>query len=153
MRRLLDIFRLIVISPELLILLVILIVAQYVPAIVETTSNAIRGNLMIGVGGAAAPLAMLAWGWTQCWHLLSLSGTQRVLRDWPDYLMLKDRAIACLAWCGIGSGVGFVGFAFVSGNLHQNSGVGLFIGGILAASAATVSLGLARLRLRELLDR
>lgn len=151
MRRLVDILRFVVISPEILVFAIVTLLSIGIPSLFEGVISIVHNNLSCGVTGAAAPVAMLVWGWTQCWELLSPTEAQRVLLDWPDYPMLRDRAIACLAWCGLGSGIGFIGVVLMSGDAYRDIGVGVFLGGILAAVTATASLGLARLKLRELL--
>lgn len=153
MSRLVDALRCFLISPELLLLLGAIAIAEAAPSIAGFFEAQVASNIVIGSAIAAAPLAALAWGWSQVWDMLKPSGVGAALAEWPHYYMLKARALASLIWCVVGSGLGFISIPMISLKWHPSIAVGLLLGGVLAAASAIFSLALARIKLRELLSR
>jgi hypothetical protein len=106
---------------------------------------------VFGLAASALPLGMLAFNYKESLELLSPAGANKVVLDWPDYPMLKVRVVIALAWCGVAVVAGLFAVWMVANDSSVQLAVAILVGAILAASAATGSIALARFRIRELL--
>jgi hypothetical protein len=150
-KRLLDILRLVVISPELAIALIPFAAYIYAPSLADILVSPMKDSLAFGLTAAALPLGMLAFNYKAGINLLSPTGGRKVLLEWPDYPMLKNRVIAAFVWCIGGSLAGLLGALMVSKDTAARLGVALVVSGILAAAASTATIALARITSREIL--
>lgn len=151
MKQLADTFRLIVISPEMLVVLVPLGIYAYVPAVADVLLKPMRDGVGFGFGAVGLSLAMLAFNYREGFELLSPAGKRKVLLEWPDYSMLKSRVIAALVWCTCGALGGVVAVWMVASDYFPRLAVSILVAGILAASASTATIALARFTAREIL--
>ena len=153
MNRVRDVIRALLLSPEVVCVLIPLSAYTYAPGLADVLIKPMRENLTFGLSTAALPLAMLAFNYKESLELLSPTGTGNVLLEWPAYPMLKVRVLIALGWCGGGLLAVVAGVWMVEVDLRPQLGVAIVIAGVLAAGAATVTIGLARFRLRELLGK
>lgn len=151
MKRLADTFRFIVVSPEMLMVLIPFGIHVYVPAIADVLVKPMRDGIGFGLGAVGLSLAMLAFNYREGFELLSPSGRRRVLLEWPDYPMLKSRVIAALTWCTCGVLGGVVAVWMVATDFEPRLAIAILVAGILAASASTATIALARFTSREIL--
>jgi hypothetical protein len=104
-----------------------------------------------GLAAVAMPLVMLAFNYKEGFDMLSLSGTRKLLIEWPDYAALKGRELAAFAWCVLGTLACMFAVWMVATDHAPQLGVAIMRGGLLAAAIATATIGLARFALREIL--
>jgi len=150
-RRVSDLLRLLVLSPELLAVLACLAIQTYVPDWLSVVTKVRKDGLTFGLSGAGIALAALAFCYRQGDDILSPTGRLTVLLEWPDYFMLKSRVIAALTWCVVGIGACLTATWMVAdGKTVQWASV-ILVAGILVAGMAVASIALARYRIRELL--
>lgn len=151
MRRTLDFFRLLLISPELALALIPIAIYCYVPEWADILLKPMGDGVGWGLTAAGLSLAMLAFSYKEGWELLSLSGGKKVLIEWPDYLFLKMRILVAFVWCLLGAGACVCATWMVTKNSHPLLGITFMISGLLSAATATATIALARFSLRELL--
>lgn len=151
MKRLVDTIRLVVVSPEAVMTLIPFVLYMYVPTLADVLIKPMKDGIGFGLAAVGIPLAMLAFNYKEGFELLSPSGERRVLLEWPDYPMLKSRVIAALSWCTIGVLGGIVAVWMVANDYLPRLAIAILVAGILAASAATATIALARFTSRELL--
>jgi hypothetical protein len=147
----LDSFRFIVISPELLLALMPFPVYAFYPEYADVLVKAMKDSFAFGVTAAATPLAMLAFNYKEGFELLSPSGARKVLLQWPDYPIFKARVLASFVWCIVCATIGFIAVWMVATENSPRLASTFLIAGILAASASTATIALAKIRARELL--
>ena len=151
MKRLLDITRAALISPEIVGAFLPLVAYLYAPTLADVLIKPMRENLAFGLAAAALPLAMLGFNYKESLDLLSPAGARKVLLEWPGYPMLKTRVVLALSWCAAGLLACLVAVWLVAVNWEPRLAVAILSGGVFAACAATATIGLARFRLREIL--
>lgn len=151
MNRTLDFLRLTFISPELLAALLPVGAYAHSPDWAYSLLKPMSDGIGWGLTAGGICFGMLAFNYKECFELLSLSGGKKVLIEWPGYPTLKTRVIAALVWCVCGALVCLGATWMVAENLEPQLGATLLVGGLLAPAVATVTIGLARFRLRELL--
>lgn len=151
MKRLLDNLRFVIVSLELFMAFVPFAIYAYAPSLADVLLKPMKDGIALGLGAAALPLGMLAFNYKEGVELLSPTGSRKVLLEWPDYPMLKNRLIAAFAWCIAGSFAGVAAVWMVATDTAPRIGIALLISGILAAAAATGTIALARISSREIL--
>lgn len=151
MRRLADTFRQIVISPEMLMVLIPFGIYAYAPSVADVLVKPMRDGIGLGFGAVGLSVAMLAFNYREGLDLLSPAGKRKILLEWPDYPMLKSRVIAALAWCTCGALSGVIAVWMVASDHFPRLAVSVLVAGILAASASTATIALARFTSREIL--
>lgn len=151
MNRLVDTTRFILVSPELLLTLIPFAIYAYLPAMADVLLKPMKESVGFGLAAAAIPLAMLAFNYKEGFGLLSPTGARKVLLEWPDYPMFKARVFASFVWCVAGAIAGFVAVWLAATDYHPRMGVVMLVAGILAASASTATIAIARFKARELL--
>lgn len=151
MNRLADTLRLILVSPEMVMALIPFGIYAYVPRLGDILIKPMKEGMGFGLAAAGLPLAMLAFNYKEGFELLSPSGGRKALLEWPDYPMLKARVVAALAWCTCGAIAGVIAVWMVANDFLPQLAIAILIAGILAASAATATIALARFKLREIL--
>jgi hypothetical protein len=152
MRRILDFFRLVFVSPELLLALLPIAVYIYSPTWADMLLKPMVEGVGWGLSAAGLSLAMLAFSHKEGFELLSLSGGRKVLIEWPDYPLLKMRIVIAFVWCLLGAFACLIATWMVAKNLQPLLGITLMISGLLSAAGATATIALARFSLRELLQ-
>lgn len=150
MRRVLDLLRLLVLSPELFAVLACLIIQIYVPDWLNAVAKAMKDGLTFGLSGAGIALTALAFCYRQGDDILSPQGRLSVLLEWPDYFMLKARVIAALTWCVAGIGASLVATWMVASGRAAQWASMILVAGVLVASISVATTALARYRIREL---
>lgn len=151
MRRTLDFFRLVVISPESLLAFIPIVIYVYAPDWVDILLKPMGDGVGWGLSAAGLSLAMLAFSYKEGFELLSLSGGKKVLIEWPDYPRLKVRIVVAFVWCLFGAFACVGATWMVAKNSQPLLGITFMISGLLSAAAATATIALARFSLRELL--
>jgi len=150
MRRILDLFRLVFVSPELVLALLPIAIYTYAPDWADLLLKPMGDGVGWGLSAAGLSLAMLAFSYKEGFELLSLSGGKKVLIEWPDYPRLKMRILVAFAWCLFGACACIGATWMVAKNSHPLFGITFMISGLLSAAAATATIALARFSLREL---
>lgn len=151
MNRFLDGLRHVFISPEIIGLTLPLAVYLYAPTLMDVLVKPMKDGIGFGLAATALPLAMLAFNYKECFDMLSLSGTRKVLIEWPDYPALKGRVLAAFVWCVLGGLTCMTAVWMVATDRTPQLGVAIMLGGVLASAIATATIGLARFALREIL--
>lgn len=150
MKRLLDTFRLTLVSPEMLAVLVVFGAHTYFPALADVLVKPMKEGLGFGLAAAALPLGMLAFNYKEGFDLLSPSGNRKVLLEWDGYHMLKARVVASFVWCIVGALSGIVAIWMVATESSPQFAIALLVAGIFAAGVSTATIALARFTLREI---
>lgn len=151
MRRILDFFRLVFVSPELVLALLPIAIYVYAPDWADMLLKPMGDGVGWGLSAAGLSLAMLAFSYKESFELLSLSGGKKVLIEWPDYPRLKMRILVAFGWCLFGAFACVGATWMVAKNSQPLLGITFMISGLLSAAAATATIALARFSLRELL--
>jgi hypothetical protein len=151
MRRALDTARALVVSPEVAAALLPFAGYAYWPDLADVVAKPMREGLVFGFTAAALPLAMLAFNYRESHELLWPSESHKLLLEWPDYPMLRVRVLLAMTWCVMAIGAALAAVGMVAIDYHARLAVTILLAAILAAAAATASIGLARIRLREIL--
>lgn len=151
MNRVIDLLRLVFVSPELLFLLLPIAIYAYEPTWADILLQPMIEGVSWGLAAAGLAVAMLGFSYNQGFDLLSLNGGRKVLLEWPDYPKLKARVLVAFGWCLIGALSSIGATWMVAKKFHPLLGVTIMIGGLLSAATATATIALARFSLRELL--
>jgi hypothetical protein len=151
MKRVPDLLRALLLSPELLCAVLPFVVLHYVPSIGDVLLKPMRESISFGLAAAALPLGMLAFNYKESLELLSPDGQAKVLLEWPDYPMLKNRVLIALGWCTAGLVACGLSVWMIASDFRLDMAIALLSAGVLSSGAATATIGMARFRLRELL--
>lgn len=101
-RRLIEILRVIFISPEILFLLAILCLTVYFPSLVIFIGIRILGNGKLWDLIYVFPFALLAYAFRLAFQLHApVEAANRELYDWEQYWTLKLRILVTLFWAAI----------------------------------------------------
>jgi hypothetical protein len=109
MKRVLDWIRLVIISPEFVIILLILVIACWRPSLVAAVGDRLKTDnkpveIVFGL-----PLALLAANWGLAWKILFPSDSLKArLAEWEHYQALWDRVVFGLALSGLATVVAVV---------------------------------------------
>ena len=150
MRRLIDLVRLALVSPELVAVLLPVLAWQYQPEWVIILVKPMKESLVFGLGAAGLALGASTFCYKEGGDILEPSGARAVLLEWPGYYMLKARVVAALVWCATSIGAALVATWMVASDINPQLGATVLVAAVLAAAAATGSIALARYRIREL---
>jgi hypothetical protein len=98
MRQILEFLRVIIISPEIIIILSIIATSVYYPNIFTLIGFKVKSDQELWKFLPAIPLTIFAWAIAQAKDILFPSGSSsnRILLDWPEYWKLKIRVIISL---------------------------------------------------------
>ena len=151
MSRILDFFRLVFVSPELVLALLPIAIYAYAPDWGDMLLKPMREGVSMGLSAACFSLLMLGFSYKEGFELLSLSGGKKVLIEWPGYPQLKLRILVAFVWCLLGAFACVGATWMVAKNLQPLLGITFMISGLLSAAAATATIALAKFSLRELL--
>jgi len=152
-RKILDIVRLFLISPEFFVLVLFWdLFSLYPKPMILLGSEIVREGSMVQYI-ALLPVALLTMAYSLSKDALRpLDGDKnRLLYEWPEYWRLKFRALAALFFCLVAS-AGSIGLWVFKMLLAPSLlGVG-FAAAVVLALVSTTSLYLGYLRLREILQ-
>ena len=82
-------------------------------------------------------------------EIISPQGARRILLDWPDYPLLKNRVVLALAFCAVALVLGLAG-AFIVAKYKAAVGATLIFSAILASAVSLASVALAKWKVREM---
>jgi hypothetical protein len=150
MKRVLDLFRATLISPEVVALLFPFAVLFFWPEPAIFVGQQFSTDIKWAFGAAVVPAGFMLGAYKIGDEILSPQGARRVLLDWPDYPMLKDRVVLALVFCGVGLGLGLAG-AFVVGMYRSALGATLIFSGLLSSTISLVTISFAKWKVREFL--
>ena len=150
MKRILDLFRATLISPEIVALLFVSAVLVYWPEPALFFTQQFVADIKWAFGAAVLPVGFLVASYQIGGEILSPQGTRRLLLDWPDYPMLKSRVVLALIFCCVGLALGMAG-AFLVGRYKSVVGTALIFSGVLLSATSLSTVALAKWRVRELL--
>lgn len=151
MSRIIDLLRLVFVSPELLFSLFPIAIYAREPTWADIFVKPMSDGVGWGLTAAGLSVAMLGFCYNQGFNLLSLNGERKVLLEWPDYPKLKARVLVAFGWCLVGA-LSSIGATWMVAKAFQPLlGVTIMISGLLSAATATATIALARFSLRELL--
>ena len=152
MKQVLDTARALIVSPELICGLLPFVAYAYWPSLADVLAKPMKESLLFGLTAAALPLGMLGFNYREAHELLWPSESRDLLLEWPDYPMLRGRVMIALAWCVVALCVSLTAVWMVAVEYYVRLAVTILVGAVLAAAAATATIGLARIRLREVLS-
>lgn len=147
----LDRLRYVFISPEIVGLVIPFAVYASFPTLYDVLVKPRKENFGFGLGATALPVGMLVFNFNQSYDMLSLKDRSKILIEWPDYSILKERVIASFVWCVIGALTCIAAVWMVAIDKLPQLGVAMMVGGILASAIATATIALARFSLREII--
>jgi hypothetical protein len=146
-----DYLRAAFISPEMLGLLVPIAFWYYWPESAEFIAREIVDDLKWGFGAALVPLGLIVTCYSFGTDILSPKGARKILLEWPDYWMVKNRIIFAMTFCGIATLIALIGLYWVA--KHGSSlGVALIAAGWLSSAISLTTVALARWTAREILS-
>lgn len=151
MKRLWDLLRVVVLSPELLAVLVCITLQFSVPDWLDVVAKPMKDGIAFGLAGAGIAVAALAFCYKQGDDILSPQGHLKTLLEWPHYFMLKARVIAALARCSAGIGGSLAATWMAASGSAADLAPMVLIAAVLVAAIAVATTALARYRIRELL--
>ena len=150
-RRINNILRSIFISVEMICVLFLVALYQYVPnfylKIGQWYLN--EGNWIVGVGINSG---LLVFSLAQAKEILfPVNNSMNLLRGWPNYILLKDTSLVGIFYCAITTLFAFMGFIFKK---DINSGfLGLlFLSDLAVSIIATGSLYFAHINVKIFLE-
>lgn len=149
MKRVLDLFRATLISPEVVALLLPFAILFYWPEPAVFFAQQFSTDIKWAFGAAVVPAGFMLGAYKIGDEIISPQGARRVLLDWPDYRMLKDRVVLALVFCGVGLALSLAG-AFVVGMYKSALGATLFFSGLLSSAVSLVTVAFAKWKVREL---
>ncbi|HJX09068.1 MAG TPA: hypothetical protein VJ733_01040 [Candidatus Binatia bacterium] len=150
MKSFVDLFRAILISPEVIALVLPFAVGLYWPEPAVFFAEQFSADIKWAFGAAAIPVAFIAASYQIGGEIISPQGTRRVLLDWPDYSMLKNRIVLALIFCALGLVLVIAG-AFTIGSYKSSFGATMIFSGLLVSATSLATVGLAKWKIRELL--
>ena len=150
MKSFLDVFRAILISPEVLALALPFAINLYWPDPALFFAQQSSADIKWAFGAAVVPVAFIAASYQIGGDIISPQGTRRVILDWPDYHMLKNRIVLALFFCVLGLALGIAG-AFAIGRYQSAVGATMVFSGLLVSATSLATVSLAKWKLRELL--
>lgn len=150
MNRPIDIIRSALISPEMLCLILPIGIWTYWPAPFQFVTTQVYADFKWGVGAALVPAGFFATSYKLGTDVLSPHGARKVLLEWPDYWMLKNRVIMAVIFCGFAVCVVFFSLYLIAES-KTSLGAALLFSSWLSAFSALCSVGLARWKIREIL--
>lgn len=150
MNRLVDVARSVFISPEIVCLGVPVAIWLRWPESLQFIATQINSDFKWGIGVEAIPIALLTACFNLSSNILSPSDARKVLLDWPDYWMLKNRVLIALGYCVLAIAVTSIGFYMVATN-NSSFGIAMIFSGCLSAAASLATVALAWWRSREIL--
>jgi hypothetical protein len=149
MKSSLDLLRAVFISPEVLTALVPFAVLLYWREPASFFTDHFSSDIKATFGVGVVPLGLMVASYKLGGDILSPQGARRILLDWPDYYMLKNRVVLALIFCGISLGLGIAG-AFGVVKYKSIIGATLIFAGILSSAASLATVAVARWKIREL---
>lgn len=150
MNRIVDMIRVVLVSPEMLGLGFPLAIWSYWPEPAQFIATQINGDFEWGFGIVMVPIVLLAACYNLGSNILAPSGARKILLDWPDYWMLKNRVVVALAFCIFSFVVALIGI-FMVAETKSSLGMSMVFSGCLSAAAAIATVALAWWRSREIL--
>lgn len=152
MKKLLDIVRMLLISPELVAGLAVVAINSMSASIGNIVLSLLSSDQKWALGLiGGVPMTLLVTCYKLGTDILSPQGKRKVLLEWPEYWRLKYRVVYSLVVCVMALIAGVVGFLFI---LNEKSEVAamLIIGAWAVAATSTASIALAKWRIREILS-
>ncbi|MEO7863340.1 MAG: hypothetical protein ABIU05_23470 [Nitrospirales bacterium] len=122
----------------------------YWPAPFQFMATQLYGDFKWGLGAALVPAGFFASSYMLETDLLSPHGSRKVLLEWPDYWMIKNRVVMAVVFCGSAVIVVFLALYLIAES-KSSLGAAFLLSGWLSAFAALGSVGLARWKIREIL--
>lgn len=150
MNRFIDMIRTIFVSPEMLGLGVPVAIWAYWPEPAQFIATKISSDPKWGFGIVMVPIALLAACYNLSSNILAPSGARKILLDWPDYWMLKNRVVVALGLCIFAFMIALIGFYMVVAD-KSSLGMSMIFSGCLSAAASLATVALAWWRSREIL--
>ncbi len=148
MKRILDLFRATLMSPEVVAFLFPFAFLFYWPEPALFFTQQFVADIKWAFGAAAVPAGFMVASYNIGGEIISPQGTRRLLLDWPDYPMLKSRVVLALVFCGVGLALGLAG-AFLVGRYKSAVGTTLIFSGLLSSATSLASVALAKWKVRE----
>ena len=154
MKRVIEFFRVIVISPELLIVLLVVIFAEYSPMPIVKIGARIKSDQELWKYLPVIPTAILVWAFTQAKDILFPHGSSsnKELLDWPLYWKLKLRVLISMGWM-LFSVISALAVWFFKNDVSE-LGIGIvFCISVSVSLVVAVSMWLAMLMIRQIIDK
>lgn len=152
-KKLIDVIRFVIISPELVMLLIVLLLVERYPVLIYSFGRAVSLQSQNIQYIALLPLALLAVAYRQSKEVLkpSTDVINKMFYLWPDYWKFKMRVLTTVYVNFLASIVTVLIWIYSTNLNHLYLGAGLMCA-ILISAISTASQYLAYFRLREILE-
>jgi hypothetical protein len=152
--RITDALRTIVVSLETTACFVIAALLAISPEFFATVGGAIKVSEKVWEYVPVIPLAIFPWSALEAKAVLfpAAPSQNRKLRDWPHYWRLKLRVLIALLWAGIAALCAIYVWMFRTDLTASTIGAG-FLGALAVSLITAVSLWLAAVRVKEIVER
>lgn len=151
MKRMLDILRLTIVSPELLAIFAAVAISLLAEDLVQFLAALFANDSKTALAAAFAPVIPLVGCYKVGTKVLAPKGKHKLLLDWPDYPMLKSRIIAACAWCLVATIATVIGVIYCMMHKGSTLGASLVIAGLFVSATCAVSVHLAQWNFKEIL--
>jgi hypothetical protein len=149
MKRLWDVARATLISPEVIAGLLPFVLLAYWPEPAVFFTEQFGGDIKWALGAATIPAGFFVATYQLGGDVISPHGKRRLILERPDYPMLKTRILLALVVCGFGFLLGLVGL-YILGKYNLPIGTTLIVSGLLSSATSLATVGLAKWKIREL---
>lgn len=152
MNRVADMMRHFFVSPEVLGVLAVWATFFTSPSTFDFPYKLLTDGTAFGLSAAGIALLCLGFCYREGFAILDPSGVGSVLLEWPGYFMLKNRLITAMFWCVASIAGALAATWLVASGIAATAGAALLVSALLAAAISVVSVALARIRIREILQ-
>ena len=152
-RRISEVLRIIIISPETLVILLVVVASNYWTKLFEVTGQHFISKDKLWEFIPTIPLGLLYYGWNLSSQLQSpIESANRELYDWNLYWALKYRIIAAMAWAGLSAMCSVIIWIFSSELTAFVLGL-LFFASVGVSIVVVVTETLALFALKEIMTK
>lgn len=147
-----DAVRFVILSPEMLAGLSTVLIAYLWPETIDfaakfiSVAEAPTASVVIGV-----PIAMLIGGYRLGFDVLNPTEQEHVLKQWPDYWMIRNRVIFSCVIGALGVVATIIAYFLANNGFRWFGTLVIAICWVITASSVT-SLAYARLSVRDVLN-
>jgi hypothetical protein len=153
MKRVLDILKAVIISPEVGFIIFLFLLVYLRPDILRNLASQVNTNDETIKFWALVPVSVTIYFFTHRDDLLfpKEERLQEILNDWREYHLLLDRYWICIFWGGLGSLLTLAIWLF-KGDLSIPSIFSIFFGGIITPTITFLTFVSATITLKRLLS-
>jgi hypothetical protein len=153
MKRCAEIFRIVIVSPETVTLLIICMIMLYFPKPFEFIGEKFESSIKLWEYIPVIPIAVFAFAISLSFQLHApVNDANRELYDWDMYWALKYRIVALLVWTAL-SALCSMSIWLINTHLSRTIVGALFIGSLAVSFVAAATGILALFTLKEILTK